>query len=191
MLNRFLNYILLIVGWIKYRYYKKCPQALYYWITKIIRLAVSEERLTIQHINDGVYIGDVNSLDEKEARQANNIGAVINCAKELYFKRFIPNEVEHFLFLDLDDGEAIPEHKISSAIHFIDIARNKGLNVMVSCAAGASRSASIILAYMISTGWDFDEALKHMQKVRPIINPSIECLDSIKEYFGIPTYGDE
>lgn len=189
MLNHFLNYVLLIAGWVKRGYYKKHPKALYYWITKIIELAKAKERMTIQHIYDNVYIGDVNSLDGTDDRKTIGIGAAINCAKGLYYDRFIPKEVKYYLFLDLNDGEEIPRYSIRSAIHFINIARKEGLKVLVACAAGASRSASIILAYMVSEGWDIDEALKHMQKIRPIINPSIECLDSVKEYFRIDTYG--
>jgi len=60
--------------------------------------------------------------------------------------------------------------------------------VLIACAGGASRSASIILAYMISEGWNMNDALQHMQKIRPVINPNPLCLLSIRTFFNIPPY---
>ena len=45
--------------------------------------------------------------------------------------------------------------------------------VFVHCSAGASRSASIVIAYCMKTkGWQFNEALAYVQERRPCVDPN-------------------
>ena len=45
--------------------------------------------------------------------------------------------------------------------------------ILVHCMAGASRSATIVIAYLMWTEkWKFEQALKYVQEKRPIVEPN-------------------
>ncbi|ELR17126.1 dual specificity phosphatase, putative [Acanthamoeba castellanii str. Neff] len=53
---------------------------------------------------------------------------------------------------------------------FIDRARSGGGNVLVHCAQGRSRSATIVTAYLMLTNrWDFETAYSHVTTLRDIV----------------------
>jgi len=137
----------------------------------------------IQKILDNIYIGDIDGLMDSQRRKEYNIKAMICCAKEIN-----PNieGIRHFMWIPLKDLGWIDKEVFDDAIRFIQMWKKE--NILIACAGGASRSASIILAYMINEGWNLDEALKYMQKIRPIINPLPSMLLSIRRYFKIPPY---
>jgi dual specificity phosphatase 12 len=138
--------------------------------------------MVIRHICKGVHIGDVDSLQYKDERKAFGITAVINCAWELTQERFLVEEP--CLMLKLVDGEEIPFDKISHALCFIEETIQSGGRILISCAAGASRSASIVLAWLITEGWEASDALVVLQRLRPVINPSIVTMESVLNYFS-------
>jgi protein-tyrosine phosphatase len=82
----------------------------------------------------------------------------------------------------VDDDE---EERIS--IHFFDVhkiirdAVSDGKNVMVHCAAGISRSATLVIAYlMIENGWTMREAYNYVKNKRHIIEPNIGFMKQLQ-----------
>jgi protein-tyrosine phosphatase len=147
--------------------------------------------VAIQKITDNVCIGDVESLMDAHVRKENGIGAVLCCAEELErktFKTIRYNEHELYWSIPLKDSQLMEKENIESGLQFIRLAIKLKQKVLVACAGGASRSAGIILCYMIEEGWDMNKALSYMQKIRPIINPHPLILLSIRRYYGIPPY---
>lgn len=56
-------------------------------------------------------------------------------------------------------------------INYIDMVVNEGGSVCVHCLEGKSRSVCVCIAYMCcKLGWDFDEALKWVEKQRPCVD---------------------
>lgn len=56
-------------------------------------------------------------------------------------------------------------------------------DVYVHCYAGMSRSATIVIAYMMrACGMNFIEAIAHVRKCRPIINPNHGFIQTLVEY---------
>ena len=136
--------------------------------------------VAIQRIIDRIYIGDIESLMDSQRRKEFNIKTMICCAREI-----IPNlnEIEDYMWLPLFDSDWIAPEFIRDTIRFIN--NHKDKPILIACAGGVSRSAGLILCYMIEQGWDMDEALKYMQKIRPIINPHPLIILSIRRYFDI------
>jgi protein-tyrosine phosphatase len=66
---------------------------------------------------------------------------------------------------------------------FIDEGISKGLNVLVHCAAGSSRSASIVIAYMMwKFDWSLAKAYKYVKAKRPICQPNDGFMEQLSKY---------
>lgn len=78
--------------------------------------------------------------------------------------------------------------KLCKAAHFIQEHRARGHSVLVHCAAGRSRSVSVILFYMThAPEWagrwkSVEEALDHIQRVRPSAGPNDGFIAQLKKY---------
>jgi protein-tyrosine phosphatase len=88
-----------------------------------------------------------------------------------------------YLSLPLPD---VPEANISQhfeqATSFIDeIAKDEP--VLVHCVVGASRSVSVVLAYLMKkNNWDVQTALSHVHNLRSVADPNEGFLKQLHEY---------
>ena len=55
-------------------------------------------------------------------------------------------------------------------MHAIQKARSKGKNVLIHCNAGASRSPSFTIAYLMTLGLSFDDAYRYLKERRLLVN---------------------
>lgn len=82
----------------------------------------------------------------------------------------------------------MPFEVLCQAARFIDEHRAQGHSVLVHCAAGRSRSVSVILFYMthapkLRAKWkSVEEALAHIQRVRPTAGPNDGFIEQLKRY---------
>ena len=68
------------------------------------------------------------------------------------------------------------------------IHRAQGTRVLVHCKMGVSRSAATVVAYaMKQYGWSLEQALRHVQELRPIARPNPGFLRQLQTYQGILT----
>lgn len=66
--------------------------------------------------------------------------------------------------------------------------RAQGTRVLVHCKMGVSRSAATVIAYaMKQYGWSLEQALRHVQELRPIVRPNPGFLRQLQTYQGILT----
>jgi hypothetical protein len=69
------------------------------------------------------------------------------------------------------------------AFREIDRARAEGKNVLVSCSEGMSRSATLMIAYLMSRAeLSFEQAVCHVRSRRPMIGPKQPLLNLLQEY---------
>lgn len=80
-----------------------------------------------------------------------------------------PSEVEVHR-LGNRDGDPWQLAEVERVLDFIHAWVRRG-RVLVACAAGISRSASIVAAYLVRCGWDEPTALEHLRAARPRIAP--------------------
>lgn len=79
-----------------------------------------------------------------------------------------------YTWVDLIDA---PDQDLSDAIDFVipylNEIRDSGGKVLVHCYAGISRSAALVIAYLIlEYGFDYDSALRFVRSKRPEVNPN-------------------
>lgn len=88
-------------------------------------------------------------------------------------KRYIPC---------LDLPETNMEEIFEDASEFIHIAVESEGVVLVHCNAGVSRSASVVIAFLIlKTGISFEEALKLVKEKRPAIQPNSGFVEQLRK----------
>nr|KAF6467982.1 slingshot protein phosphatase 3 [Rousettus aegyptiacus] len=87
---------------------------------------------------------------------------------------------------DEESAQLLPHWKETH--RFIEAARAQGTRVLVHCKMGVSRSAATVVAYaMKQYGWSLEQALRHVQELRPIARPNPGFLRQLQTYQGILT----
>lgn len=76
------------------------------------------------------------------------------------------------------DGDAWTSADVEATFRFIDAQIRHG-KVLVACAAGMSRSACIVIGYLVKSGWSLPEAYQHVRDARPRIAPVTSMLESV------------
>jgi hypothetical protein len=78
-------------------------------------------------------------------------------------------------------GEDLIGH-MEAAFQFIEHARHHG-HVLVHCHKGISRSASFVIGYLMRKNeMTFEEALAHVQSVRPMVQPNDSFIEQLRRY---------
>jgi len=150
--------------------------------------------------NGELHLGGYTSCTTKYVKDK-KITHVINAARGLEgffvgWGKQIPN-VEalgvKFLRLDWDDSETqiiwrqSRWDQLEEAILFIESARKTKGNVVVHCAQGKSRSATVVVAYiMAKQGLDTEQALKVVKAKRSIAEPNNNFMYQLKQFESSP-----
>ena len=137
--------------------------------------------MSASHICDGIYIGDVDFAGDEDGLNLRKIDAIVNCTK------CIPNYFEHlgakmYMRVPIDDSPSQDiEPYFESTFEFIDKRVSQGKPMLVHCAAGISRSVSIVIAYLIKKkGMSCDDAYTFVQQKRPQASPRLEFVVQLR-----------
>jgi protein-tyrosine phosphatase len=121
------------------------------------------------HIFKELYLGSAEDAFS-DSFMLEKATSVLNVAKEIDMSPHCVNYL-HIPLID-NDKERLAPH-IDKAIEFINDSLEKNYRVLVHCAAGISRSASIVIAYLMFTcRKTFIDAYNEVKMKRPIINPN-------------------
>ncbi|XP_073281569.1 protein-tyrosine-phosphatase MKP1-like [Primulina huaijiensis] len=124
-------------------------------------------------ILDHVYLGSNAVAKNRTILRQNGITHVLNCVGFVcpeYFK----NELV-YMTLWLQD---CPSEDITSILYdvfdYFEDVREQGGRVLVHCFQGVSRSASLVIAYLIwKKGQSFEGAFQHVKEARGVTNPNV------------------
>ncbi len=133
----------------------------------------------ITKVLDRLLLSDYADAVE-ESLVANGVKTVLSVSHECIPKYRV--DVRHVI-LPLEDGKGIPKEYYDIAIKLIRD-RIKVGKVLVHCCSGVSRSPVIVLAYLMSCGFSYDEAFSFLSSKKPIINPHPELIRSLATYFS-------
>ena len=133
-------------------------------------------------IEDGLYLGNFGSATNKKIMKELNIQVVMT-AMEIPLKDNEKLEGIEYHYFQIQD---YPTEDILSYFPFAhDImskAQQEGKNVYVHCYAGMSRSATIVISYLMKKyKWKVDDALNFVKRIRRVY-PNHGFLDQIKLY---------
>ena len=134
-----------------------------------------------------IYIGDYLSVQNARLLEAHKIRLIVNCAKECRTPELKELKTPiHYLRLNLEDS--LTQDLLSGldwAIQLIQQSLDNQGNVLVHCAAGISRSVSIVMAFLIHEQnlFSADEALSFVRTFRPQANPNLNFVRQLN-YFA-------
>jgi protein-tyrosine phosphatase len=143
----------------------------------------------ITEINNHLYMGDANNVrSETNQFKKAKIDVIINCCNEITHE-FTPKEkyiVEHFL-IDDDGLDNSFSDNLDIIVDSINYHITNGKNIYVHCVQGVSRSASVVIYYLMKyNNFSFDRAYVTLLFKRPCISPNINFIKELqkKDIYG-------
>ena len=130
-----------------------------------------------------LYLGDYRGAHDDAFLQSEGIRAILSLGsmEDHVHYRLHPDMEHHFVFIDDNEREPIHEH-FEECVTFI---RNAPGPVYVHCWAGVSRSATIVLAYLILAppeeggGLEIKEAWQLVKSKRACVHPNDGFMDAL------------
>jgi len=129
------------------------------------------------HIVDNIFLGNAFNAADYKWLKDNNIKEIVNVTPSIsnYFPDdFVYHNVD---VIDLNDASLKGFYQ-----QFYDIIENAKCNIFVHCFAGKSRSAALVLYYLVKKyKWTVEEAINIIKVKRPAININITFINEIQE----------
>ncbi len=134
---------------------------------------------TLDKITPHLWLGDRDSIKEKASPHVKVIVTAIT--KEELERYGIAETMKErqaagveWHWIEADDDEKDPlEAKFQRVHEILEAAEKADKVALVHCAAGISRSATLVIAHlMLRNKWPYKEAHAHVQKCRPVITPN-------------------
>lgn len=122
-------------------------------------------------ITEQLYLGSIIEASDKNWLQNHHISHIINAAKEL--DNYFPRDYA-YLRLNLNDDMSQSLYEVlEKTYQFIWKAISNGGTVLVHCAAGISRSASIVIYFLMKLkNWSYIQSYNYIKNKRKQINPN-------------------
>lgn len=135
-----------------------------------------------------LYLGNARDAADFPALVERDIKYILNISKEDSPGGSPETNGYRYMKLSLDDNSEVPIGDYFEVSHqFIEDARKNNSKVLVHCRKGVSRSATIVIAYVMKHKYQgFEDAFDYVKKKRSIINPNLgfvlalEALESLQ-----------
>uniref|UniRef100_A0A0V0J378 protein-tyrosine-phosphatase n=2 Tax=Schistocephalus solidus TaxID=70667 RepID=A0A0V0J378_SCHSO len=130
-----------------------------------------------------LYLGNYQDAANLQLLKKLGVTHILNVTQDLPMAFEDMNSFQYLRLPALDCTEQNIYPFFEKAIDFIDGARQVGGVVLIHCLAGISRSASIVMAYMLyHTPLKVLEAYKLLQSLRPIAEPNFAFLGQLDNF---------
>ena len=132
----------------------------------------------IDKITNNIYLGNIKGLSEKEYLKTEKIKSILSLTKETPKVDDELNINQKILPIDDLYSENIIKY-FKECIEFID---NNG-KIFIHCECGVSRSATIVIAYLMwKTHSTFEAVYSFVKKTRPEIDPNNGFRRQLKKF---------
>lgn len=130
------------------------------------------------HIDMNIFLGGYRCAMDRKVLSDSNITRVIICGNDL--RQYFPEDVEYLQFPLEDEHDQNISVFFDQAHEFI---RTAPSNVLVHCHAGVSRSATIVLSYLMKVkAMSVAEARLFVKQKRRCICPNPGFMKQLEEY---------
>jgi len=151
-----------------------------------ILIALVDDYPAYNLIEAGLYLGSVDAFKNKSFIK--KIGAVVSITRIPTEEFGLPEHINYKegTHLDIclaDHEDANISQHFKEAFDFIYTHINDGRAVFVHCAAGISRSATLVVSFLMRRHrMSVYDALKYVKKQRPCVRPNDGFLQQLIEY---------
>jgi hypothetical protein len=134
----------------------------------------------ISHITDNLFLGSINGASSKDLLKEKSIQIIINITPE---QPKYPDDFEYHNIPILDNPFVKISEHFDETYKLIKKAKESNKNVFVHCMAGISRSATIIIAYLMKENkMTLNKAYTFVKEKRRIIEPNFSFYCQLVEY---------
>lgn len=152
------------------------------------------KHVSMNQILPGIYLGnkygagEITLIDPVEMRQdriedlqKQNVGYIVKCTGTLPEDQKVPG-ITYKCFDIKAEGDNIQPH-FEELYQFIEQAKAAGRNVFIHCNEGTSRSASLVIAYLMKKhGLSYQQALNLVKAQRPCAEPIANFAEQLQQY---------
>lgn len=130
-----------------------------------------------------LYLG--NELDAQDCSQLQrlNIGYILNVTTHLPLYHYDTGIFSYKRLPATDSNKQNLRQYFEEAFEYIEEAHQAGMGLLIHCQAGVSRSATIVIAYLMKHTWmTMTDAYKFVKARRPIISPNLNFMGQLLEF---------
>lgn len=130
----------------------------------------------------GLYLGDLATAENLPLLKKKGITAILTTADKTGLNFSNTHIKEHKIIPAYDCLDYNLSVDFENCFKFIEETRKKH-NILVHCFAGISRSATIVIAYIMKkNGWKFEESYNFVKNIRIIIAPNVNFERQLRDY---------
>ena len=142
--------------------------------------------LPISQISHRLFVGGQAAAGNLAKENPAKLTAVL-CVHQVMPYPQDPNIV--YMHVPFNDGEAIPPTQFVKCLGWLKFMYENGHTILVHCAAGISRSVTILASFMHYAGIaEFNAALDQIRMRRPVASPAPAVLNSAKQMLHVYPY---
>ncbi len=136
----------------------------------------------VNHVADGVYIGGAQAAAcASPLRKA----AITRVLKLYYGDPYWPPDFR-VCENPFPDGEPISRRQLDYGVSFVQEQVLAGRKVLVCCGAGISRSATVVLGYLLTSGRQLPDAWYLLKRRHPDASPAFPLWESLFAAYDLP-----
>lgn len=130
-----------------------------------------------------LFLGNEQDAQDLDTMQRLNIGYVINVTTHLPLYHYEKGLLNYKRLPATDSNKQNLRQYFEEAFEFIEEAHQCGKGLLIHCQAGVSRSATIVIAYLMKHTWmTMTDAYKFVKGKRPIISPNLNFMGQLLEF---------
>lgn len=130
-----------------------------------------------------LYLGNEHDAQDLELMQRLNVGFILNVTTHLPLYHYDLGLFSYKRLPATDSNKQNLRQYFEEAFEFIEEAHQAGQGVLIHCQAGVSRSATIVIAYLMKHSWmTMTDAYKFVKSRRPIISPNLNFMGQLLEF---------
>ncbi|XP_078085964.1 dual specificity protein phosphatase 10 [Mustelus asterias] len=130
-----------------------------------------------------LFLGNEQDAQDIEKMQRMNVGYIINVTTHLPLYHYEQGIFRYKRLPATDSNKQNLRQYFEEAFEFIEEAHQCGKGLLIHCQAGVSRSATIVIAYLMKhTRMTMTDAYKFVKGKRPIISPNLNFMGQLLEF---------
>ncbi|KAK6316875.1 hypothetical protein J4Q44_G00122750 [Coregonus suidteri] len=141
------------------------------------------ENAVVSPILPFLFLGNERDAQDLDLLLRLNIGYVVNVTTHLPLYHLGSGLVRYKRLPATDNSKQNLRQYFEEVFEFIEEAHQSGRGVLIHCQAGVSRSATIVIAYLMKhTLMTMTDAYKYVRGRRPVVSPNLNFMGQLLEF---------